>query len=309
MPIGVCLHCQRRFVIEDARSFQRTCPCCLRPMQILAEEALPPSLPSSPPLYPPPEKESSLYLDGTPLAANELGQRLMAVMAEAAYQREIARTMKQAARERRGEPELTTEEISPAVPSPCREEPLDDPGPGAGISRSGLIQQADTLQQRGRDLIERAQWACLDAKIIQGRARVAREDRRSRRDPLSLLPALDYVIAAWDDLLPPLAPEGEITDLTAALPFPERAAEAVTTTLYVWGYEPPQSLLCSDFCEVTEAAAQFAAESGWDPDQPGAWAKEIRLPWDLSRALRQAEPILRADPGVGGWGMRLERTD
>lgn len=194
------------------------------------------------------------------------------------------------------------------APSPSTEEPPDDPGPGGGTSPPGLVQQAGTLCQRARDLVERAKSARLDAKILQGRVRVAREDQRSRRDPLSRLPALDYVLSAWDDPLPPLTPEGEGADLTEAPPFPERAA-ALVTTLYVWGYEPPQSLLCVDYCEVTAAAAQFAAESGWDPHQPGAWAKEIGLPWELSRALRIAEPILREDPGVLGWGMRLDRAD
>src|SRR5690242_7596349 len=70
-----------------------------------------------------------------------------------------------------------------------------------------------------------------------------------------------------------------------------------STTVYVWGYQPPQSLLCREQCQPSAEAAQFAAKSGWNKTRDGAWAKEITLGVELVEALRAIEPIFRRDPG------------
>jgi hypothetical protein len=289
MPIGVCPYCQRRFVIEDERSFQRTCPRCLRPMQIPTEETMSSSDPPSqqPPDTPSRADDEGPCLNGTPLAAGELGQRLMRTLAEAAYQRACSRGQRRTARGRRGEEESPADEmptVAPPFPDPDDGEPLNNP-----------IRQSAWLQQRAGALVERAQGACVKAKIVTGQARVARENRQASTGELALLPPLDYRLPPLNSCLP--GPPGG----SAAADRPA-AGSATSTILYVWGYDPPQSMLCCDHCEISEAARQFAAESGWDQNQPGAWAKAITLPWGLTKALRIAEPILREDSGVVGWG-------
>jgi hypothetical protein len=79
------------------------------------------------------------------------------------------------------------------------------------------------------------------------------------------------------------------------------------TTVYVWGYGPPQSLLCRGRFEPSWEAEQFAARSGWDENRDGAWAKEINLAVGLIEALRALEPIFRCEAAVVGWGMRTVR--
>jgi hypothetical protein len=79
------------------------------------------------------------------------------------------------------------------------------------------------------------------------------------------------------------------------------------TTVYVWGYGPPQSLLCREQCEPSWEAERFAAESGWDETKEGAWAKEIFLAAGLLEAQRALEPIFRRDTVVAGWGIRTVR--
>jgi hypothetical protein len=80
-----------------------------------------------------------------------------------------------------------------------------------------------------------------------------------------------------------------------------------STTVYVWGYEPPQSLLCRELCKPSEEAAQFAAKSGWNNESEGAWAREITLAAGLIEALRATEPVFRRDPAAVGWGIRTAR--
>src|SRR4029078_7746648 len=87
----------------------------------------------------------------------------------------------------------------------------------------------------------------------------------------------------------------------------EAAAPVICTTLYVWGYDFPTSLLCRELCESSAAAAAFARKAGWEPRRDGAWAKEITVPGGLREALREVERILRQDRSVVGWGARTRR--
>ena len=105
MPIGRCEHCEHRFVIEAADSPQRICPCCLRPMQITSLEAIRSDL------HLPPASAASrtstdfaAWLGDHPLGMDELGQRVLKALSQAACTcREAAeaRAAAQATRQRR----------------------------------------------------------------------------------------------------------------------------------------------------------------------------------------------------------------
>jgi hypothetical protein len=82
MPIGACDRCQRWFVVEDERSPQRTCPVCFHPMRLTASgEALDHVRRQADRARPP---ESSEAAGSAALLGEALGQRLLAVVAEAA---------------------------------------------------------------------------------------------------------------------------------------------------------------------------------------------------------------------------------
>lgn len=142
MAIGICPGCRRRFVIEDARSYQRTCPACLHPMQIPGPATV------SPPTSQLHGEARSLWLNDTPLPAHDLGQRVMAALAEAAHQCAVARALRQAVRVRRGGDarSVADEEItrSPALAPEGQEEPPHRRGQGA----MGLAEQSVMLVER-----------------------------------------------------------------------------------------------------------------------------------------------------------------
>src|SRR3954468_5472629 len=170
MPIGLCPHCQRRFVIEDERSSQRTCPRCLHPMRLPPREepALEPPSAPHPALSATPDALKTLYLNGEPLAVNEVGQRLLAALAEAGYQRDVAQQLRHEARHWRGKADPAPVEAgaAPAPPSvlfPEREAP-PPPGPRGGF----LLRQAERLQQQTVNLTGKARAACIEARIIHG---------------------------------------------------------------------------------------------------------------------------------------------
>lgn len=124
MPIAFCHQCQRRFVIENERSFQRTCPRCLRAMDL----ATPPDWREEHP----PEGSAraaasaddfeGIWLNEAPLAADELGRRVLSAVAEAAYQRNLAQAQRELARTLRRESRLR-------VTPPAR---ADDPSSSGG---------------------------------------------------------------------------------------------------------------------------------------------------------------------------------
>jgi hypothetical protein len=93
----------------------------------------------------------------------------------------------------------------------------------------------------------------------------------------------------------------------SAISHREWPARQVGTTLYVWGYQPPQSVLLRERGKPTEAARRFAAEQGWDRTRAGAWAMEITLPMARSLAWGALEPLVSGDSAVAGWsGQRVE---
>lgn len=289
MAIGICPQCRGRFVVEDVRSFQRTCPACLRPME------LSPSVHGGTTAAPTAEAEL-LWLNDAPLAVDELGQRVMAAIAEAAYQQSLARAERQASRERRGDVE---------APEADAEEPLPRLSPAAPEAPLNAGPDPDELHRRAATLVERALASCLEAKILRSQARLIRESRRSLPDELSLLPPLDYCLLPFGFSLPALEEEPGPEELGQPVEAP--LALPGTTTLYVWGYNPPTTLLCRERCESSVEAAVFARKTGWDPGREGAWAKEITVPGGLRDTLRALEPILRQDQGVVGWGARTRR--
>src|SRR5438132_1176314 len=101
MPIGICPQCQSRFVIEDERSYQRTCPRCLLPMQLATPGEISTLLQQRAARAR--TASDRLYFNGVPLAADERGQRLLAAIAEAAYQQERAAARREEARRLREE--------------------------------------------------------------------------------------------------------------------------------------------------------------------------------------------------------------
>src|SRR3954447_11618455 len=96
MAIGVCPQCRRRFVVEDARSFQRTCPACLRPMEL-------PDAPDGPASDAAAGADEMLWFNGAPLVTDDLGQRVMGAIGEAASRRSVARAQREPARRQRGQ--------------------------------------------------------------------------------------------------------------------------------------------------------------------------------------------------------------
>jgi hypothetical protein len=120
----------------------------------------------------------------------------------------------------------------------------------------------------------------------------------AKRKPWRMDSYLDDDLTPLDYLLVP-AP-GEPIPIVA----PHSLRLPRSTTVYVWGHEPPQSLLCREQCQPSAAAALFAARHGWNGATEGAWAKEITLGVGLIEALRAIEPVFRRDPAALGWGMR-----
>src|SRR6476661_10501516 len=114
MPIGICPRCQGRFVIEDERSYQRTCPRCLLPMQVPRVAEMPGPLQGGKERAAsvPGDEREGQYWDGVPLAADERGHRLLAVIAEAAYLKEQAAARRLEARRLR--------QAEAAAPAPVR---------------------------------------------------------------------------------------------------------------------------------------------------------------------------------------------
>ena len=90
---------------------------------------------------------------------------------------------------------------------------------------------------------------------------------------------------------------------------PEEATSHSNTRLYVWGYNLPQSRLVRDLAKPTAAARQFARAAHWDEQQPGAWAKELRLSGRLSVALQELVPLVNGDAAVVGWRLGTAGPD
>jgi hypothetical protein len=287
MAIGICLQCQHRFVIEDARSYQRTCPVCLQPTQLSDAAAAPPmtALPA--------HKDQGRWIHDVPLAADQLGQRVRTALAEAAYHRSVVQALRQAARARRGERERAGE--------PPRTTGSAPDGPEAP---AGAMRDSGNGSPQASGLLERAQRSCLEAKILHGQFRVAQENRRASRDPLAVLPPLEY------RLLPPHSPLQTLVGRGGPDEAPWSAAPSTlpSTTVFVWGYDPPRTLLCREQFDESAEAARFAAESGWEASREGAWAKETTVRAGLTETLRQLEPVLRQDPAVVGWGAQMRRS-
>lgn len=328
MPIGVCSSCHRRFVVESERSFQRTCPYCLHPMEVSRGGQGPPSPGASPePPFSPPAQSMIVSWDGAPLSADPQGLRLLTVLAEAAYQRDQARAIRWEARRTRGDTTEVRERRNVRPPRalqampPC-ELPVD-PGEPGQPSSAGPTVQARWLTDWALALQERAAEACLQAQMIQDQARVVLENGRLIQSGEAVLPSPDYVLLAEDEALPaleereperegalPPVPEGSwsLAELAGEMgaPGPWRCPpRLMRTTLYVWGYGQLQEPHCREQCQASEAAIRAAIAAGWRPDRPGAWAAELTLPMGITDALRTFEPLLRSDPAVAGWELRM----
>jgi hypothetical protein len=150
---------------------------------------------------------------------------------------------------------------------------------------------------RASGVQERALQAQETARRAREKARAARETARWLRSPEAALPPLEYV----------LLPLPLVRSPRAAAPGDRlHPSPGATTTLYLWGYAPPESDVLREWGEPTAAARRFAAESGWEETRPGAWAKEITLPMALSQAMQAMEAVLRREAALAGWGMRYE---
>src|SRR5262249_40924708 len=144
---------------------------------------------------------------------------------------------------------------------------------------------------------------CLATRQMRGSIHRQREVLLESPLPETALPPLDYVLSRLDQL-PAMLAETQAMETPLPVCPPLRSAR---TTLYVWGYGPPRSLLCRDFCGDSEAAAELALRSGWERLRRGAWAKELTRPLGLREMLAEVGPELRRDPAVAGWGLRTKR--
>jgi hypothetical protein len=157
--------------------------------------------------------------------------------------------------------------------------------------------EADLLKKRAREAREQARTIRLRAQVTRRKARLAREQRSWARSPEAMLPPLDY-------RLPPLPlRKAAVTrcPLLCLLP-------TTRTTLYVWGRGELWGPSARLPIQYTEAARQFAAQRGWSEWAPDTWACEIELPFGLSEALEEFEPVLRRDPAIVGWALRTVRA-
>jgi hypothetical protein len=79
----------------------------------------------------------------------------------------------------------------------------------------------------------------------------------------------------------------------------------VQTTVYVWGYGEPESVLCREQCEATAAARTFARQAGWEETAAAAWAVQITLPLSVAEAKQVLSPIFEQDGTVMGSGLQF----
>jgi hypothetical protein len=219
-------------------------------------------------------------LGDIPLIADPQGHRVLAALAQAAYQRDRAVVLRTEARRLRGAAE-------PLEPVRGSLDVAGDPG----------------IHARMQLIVEKVRTACHAARQARENSHRLRESLLESRLLEATLPPLGYVLPPLDQLPAVFAEAGAMEALfTAHLPYP-----SVQTTLYVWGYGPPHCLLCRDFCQNSELAVRFALRSGWEQLRSGAWAKELTRPLALREMLTEVEGELRHDPAVAGWGLRMTR--
>jgi hypothetical protein len=107
-------------------------------------------------------------------------------------------------------------------------------------------------------------------------------------------PAMEYT-------LPPLLHVlGELQEWADRDP-----GRSVQTTVYIWGYGRPESVLCREQCEATAAARTFARQAGWQEMAAAAWAVQITLRLSVAEAKRVLSPIFEQDGAVVGWGLQI----
>jgi len=230
--------------------------------------------------------------------SDEQGQRVLQAIAEAAYQGQQAHARRDEARRLRGAPNGAAPSSYPGRRGP-RVLPPPNPGPQGSTVIADPALRAASLCGRAAAVQAHTREILIKARMICGAVRVMREDRHASGLPEASLPPLDFVL--YSVIPRPLGLDLENPPAWLA----QRLIPP--TTLYVWGYKPPESTLCRDQCQPSEAAEQFAARGGWDPRRPGAWAKETTVLQRLTDARRKLEPTIRQDGGVVGWGMRTAR--
>lgn len=281
MSVGFCLHCQQRAATENAGSSPQMCPSCRRPMVL--PDAAPPrardggdAAPAAPRDLPPWRGQYD-----TPGSGDSRSSEITAALAQAAQQCAVADRLRGAGQTLRHQAQALRRE------SRLLREPA---GRGAvGFNRQPAAKEETSTEGRHPG----------DAALVT---------TELSHDPSSLLPPLDYRLPPLEHALLALHPDGAAGPAAHPLPDLPDPRTAPSTTLYAWGYSLPESPLCRDQCEQTEAAALYAIQEGWDAERPGAWAREICLGLTLSEMLRWVVPILQEDPGVVGWALCMRRT-
>jgi hypothetical protein len=145
-------------------------------------------------------------------------------------------------------------------------------------------EQLRAVHGRAVLLSQRATLACLTATIICQRAEAVLVRARATRSVSQQIRK-----PKADRSTPPLP----------ALP---------STTVYVWGYGPPDPATTRFGCRYTESAGQYAAQQGWDEEDWAAWAFEIRLLGSWAEVVHQFAPQLQQDPAVSGWAIQYSRS-
>lgn len=315
-----CSHCER-FIGHLAPS-DEVCPSCSRPLGLLDEEFLP-TMPDGEPAdlraafqFPAGRWGSDVprWRDFTGLDDDDVVMRAARVCAAAGETQEAARRLQQQAWELCRISRSLREQAA-AVATACSGE---QPAPGAADIPAGPPAVRTAVRdEREVPLWERAARACETAQLAVDAVRISRKDRQCLQEESSLTLGPASLLTPPHYHLPPLehsslllsAREADTAEEPANLPILERPERRVasSTTLYAWGYAPPESHLCRHQCEATAAAAQYAIGEGWEPGRPGAWAREVCLGLSLSEMLRWVVPILHDDPGVAGWGLCMRR--
>lgn len=256
-----------------------------------------------------------------PVTADPWGRRLLAAVAESAYQRTRARNLRAAARALRAQAlalrrELSyLETFSGRMAAPEDDERLD---PARAVEEGASCGGAVSLPAPAggpplREWAARARAAAMDSRwesaAVRSLCGCEREQRRHNAGLIALFHRSEYRLPPLEQRGPDIdvdetEPADEAGTLTGYIVLDEQASGS--SILYFWGYAPLVHPPFGEPGEAMVAAAAFAAAAGWDASRPGSWAREISAPWGLPEVLRRFRPQLRQEPAIAGWGIRRQ---
>lgn len=185
MPLAACEKCGHRFIVEDERSPQRICPRCLRPLRIVSSaEALPRGGPAVSGSNNGPDP-AGVWFGDQPLASDRVGWQMLQVVAEAAYLRDRAKELRQAAQSLRRELASLPASDGPAFVRSTLPTRIP-PQAGDAVSAEELT----TNRERARTLCEWASTLREQVRTTYPEAGLARDKARQVREQVhSALPA------------------------------------------------------------------------------------------------------------------------